>query len=317
MDYRLHCDQLVNDLNEKAVQGNEEKEEEVSAFTPKPASQRRDTETSPKVLGDDLSGAIQIGKYANAVHFRDGLYSDVYKAPNIAKTGDSPKFVALKVTYPSAMQPPHNSEREIRILRAAASEHVVALLDSFRDSVGDIGGTRLVLVFPFFRYDFDRVLRQRLLPEAKAKRHLKDLFSALAWIHGLGMIHRDVKPSNILLPSLDGPAYLADFGVAWCENDPASERRDHKIIDVGTSHYRPPELLFGNFNYSEAVDLWAAGCVLAEVACLAAGMQSLFDCTEGSELQLISSIFQSLGTPTADTWPVGCLNLWLFNSADR
>ncbi|KAF1809063.1 serine/threonine-protein kinase pctaire-3 [Eremomyces bilateralis CBS 781.70] len=278
VDYRLQCDQIINNLKGRAAPDDEEEES----------------------LDTGVPEAIHIGKYVNAVHFRDGLYSDVYKAPNRT---EKPKMVALKVTYPSAMQPPHNSEREIRILRAAASEHVVSLLDVFRDSAGELAGTRLVLVFPLLRYDLDHALRHKLVQEDQAKQHLKHVLSALDWIHNLGMIHRDVKPSNILLQNPSGPAYLADFGVAWYEKDPSSEPSDHKILDVGTTHYRPPELLFGNSKYTKAIDLWAAGCVLAEIASIKSDLQPLFDCTEGSELCLISSIFQSLGTPTADTWP--------------
>ena len=143
-----------------------------------------------------------------------------------------------------------------------------------------------------------------------AARHiLEGLFCALTHIHSKGIIHRDIKPANILLSHPSGPAFLADFGIAWSPDDPASEPPDQKITDVGTTCYRPPELLFGHKAYGPAIDMWAAGCVAAE--CVRNGLKAgdaewtLFDAGEvGSELALVKSIFETLGTPTDETWPV-------------
>lgn len=133
------------------------------------------------------------------------------------------------------------------------------------------------------------------------RQHLKSLFSALAHIHSLGIIHRDVKPGNILLEGPGGPAFLADFGTAYMPGDPTSEPATEKITDVGTTCYRPPELLFGNKAYGTSLDLWAAGCVLAQTV----GNGELFDAGDlGSEFALIKSHFSTLGTPTDETWPV-------------
>ena len=82
--------------------------------------------------------------------------------------------------------------------------------------------------------------------------------------------------------------------------DAASEPPSKKITDVGTTCYRPPELLFGHTAYDSSLDLWAAGCVVAE--CIT--RMTLFDAGAlGSELALIQSIFKTLGTPNDDTWP--------------
>ncbi|QIW99634.1 hypothetical protein AMS68_005152 [Peltaster fructicola] len=143
------------------------------------------------------------------------------------------------------------------------------------------------------------MLSQNTLPRSSQRMVLRDLFSALAFVHAQGIIHRDVKPSNILLASPSGPAYLADFGIAWSKSDRGSEAADAKILEVGTTCYRPPELLFGYQKYNSALDMWAAGCVAAQVLCL--GRETLFDAGElGSELALIKSIFETLGTPDED-----------------
>ena len=101
---------------------------------------------------------------------------------------------------------------------------------------------------------------------------------------------------------MDGPAYLADFGIAWSPADHESEAADKKITDVGTTSYRPPELLFGCRTYDSTLDIWAAGCVLAEM--LRQPHLPLFDAGPlGSELGLIKSMFETLGTPNDGTWP--------------
>lgn len=204
----------------------------------------------------------------------------------------------MKITIPHLMTAPHDAHREARLLHTARSPHVIELVESF-----NLDGGRLVLVFPFLRYDFEHLLRRDMVTAAQSRSILRDLFLALVHVHEVGIIHRDIKPSNILMDSPDGPAYLADFGISWKEGDPGSEPSNLKITDVGTTCYRPPEILFGFKEYGTAVDLWATGCVVAEA--IAVGHQPLFDSGPvGSDLSLIHSIFQALGTPDEHTWPV-------------
>lgn len=254
-------------------------------------------------------GDRTIGKYQNAVYHREGLFSTVYKAPALDDGGYFPpeaknKLVALKVTTPSTMEPPHDSKREAKTMADAASDRVMPLLETFRAD-----GSHFVLVFPFMRYDFHELLQNSSLSSLQIKKCLKDLFTGLAHIHSQGIIHRDIKPSNILLRSLEGPAYLSDFGIAWSPTALGSEPPSSKITDVGTTCYRPPELLFGNTHYGCSLDLWAAGCTVAEA--LDPAHATLFDSGElGSDLALIQSIFKKLGTPNLDVWPVSwCLGM--------
>ncbi|KAL8985605.1 MAG: hypothetical protein Q9205_000744 [Flavoplaca limonia] len=238
-----------------------------------------------------------IGAYTGVYH-RSGLFSTIYEAYDTTQV-----CLALKVTVPSQCSPPHNPLREARILAKAKHRSIIPLVDTF-----PLAGGKFTLVFPFMPIDLDTLLQDASRKHVPVSNRqvitiLHSLFSGLTRLHSLGIIHRDIKPSNILLKDINGPAYIADFGIAWTGQDPDSEPADHKITDVGTTSYRPPELLFGNKAYGCELDLWAAGCVVAEVSARMP-YPTLFDSGPlGSDLALIQSHFKTLGTPTDETWP--------------
>jgi cyclin-dependent kinase len=257
---------------------------------------------------DELAGAgvnpnaPDLGPYKNATFHKDGVFSKIFKAaasgPVDNRSRQQSDLVALKVTTPSAMRAPHNSEREARILQEVQCEQNISLISTLRQP-----GGRLVLVFPFMPMDLEMLMKTSSIRQEQARHITRDLFKAVSHVHSLNIIHRDVKPSNILLRSKNGPAYLADFGIAWSPSDAASEHAQRKITDVGTTSYRPPELLFGFAAYDTSLDLWAAGCTVAEM--VRPNHRRIFDAGDlGSELALIRSIFTTLGTPDEELWPV-------------
>lgn len=255
-------------------------------------------DTEEDLKEPEASTGEVIGHYGSCYHHYGGLHSSIYRS-----TLEDGTVRAVKVTIPHMMTAPHDAHREARLLREASHAHIIPLTETF-----NLDGGRFILVFPFMRYDFEHLLRRDIVTATQTRSILRDLFRALAHLHSLGIIHRDIKPSNILMDSPNGPAYLADFGISWKENDAGSEPPEQKITDVGTTCYRPPEILFGFKGYGPALDMWAAGCVVAEA--IAVGHHQLFDSGPvGSDLSLIFSIFKLMGTPDEKRWPVSFMSV--------
>lgn len=271
------------DADEDAGEGGEGKD--------KDDDKKEDTvEEDKDGENEDEDGGIQIGEHTNCHPIASGTTSTVY----LSKSATS---LALKViTLPSSStHEPHNPSREIRLLDLLhAKPSIIPLTATFRDQ-----HQRLVLEFPYMPYTLAAIT-----PTApRIHRIFVDVLEGLRYIHAEGIVHRDVKPSAILLSSPSGPAFLSDFGTAWHPTlSKATEPADNKILDIGTGPYRAPEVLFGNKAYGTPIDMWAVGVMLAEIF-----GNPLFESRpsheDGNQLGLILSIFKTLGTPTPEMWP--------------
>lgn len=95
--------------------------------------------------------------------------------------------------------------------------------------------------------------------DLQIKCYMQQLFRGLEHCHSRGVLHRDIKGSNILIDN-NGVLKIADFGLAtfYDKNQPMTSR-------VVTLWYRAPELLLGSTEYGPAIDQWSAGCILAEL----------------------------------------------------
>ncbi|KAH7031616.1 kinase-like domain-containing protein [Microdochium trichocladiopsis] len=249
------------------------------------------------------SPGITIGNYHECHYISGGVTSQVYRC----------KAVALKVIVETHNIEPHNPLREAKILELLEEPCIIRLLETFRDQE-----QRLVLAMPYMPLTLQHLIdRGPPLERGQVTAHFGALFRALAHIHAQGIIHRDIKPSAVLLASPhQGPAYLSDFGTAWHPGlSSTSEPADNKILDIGTGPYRAPEVLFGDKSYTTAVDIWAAGVMLTECCRrrprggdpAAAPLGPIFESRavheDGNQLSLILSIFKTIGSPTPETWP--------------
>jgi serine/threonine protein kinase len=117
------------------------------------------------------------------------------------------------------------------------------------------------------------------------------LFCALNHLHSKRIVHRDVKPRNLLFDVPGGEAILCDFGTSR-----KIRPNDESISYIGTRDYRAPELLFGSMHYGPAVDVWAAGCVLFEL--LLRRRPFVADSLDALRRDMV----RALGTPTAQDY---------------
>ena len=175
----------------------------------------------------------------------------------------SGQAVALKILHPELLVSVAADRflREIKIASQLDNPHIAKILDS---------GEREWLVYYVMSYVEGATLREhmdtiRLLPIAETLRLACDVLEALDHAHGHGIIHRDVKPANIVLAGTG--AVLLDFGIARAVIASGSDRLTRSGIAVGTSTYMSPEQITALVDIDHRSDLYSVGCVLFE--CLA------------------------------------------------
>lgn len=169
--------------------------------------------------------------------------------------------VAIKVLSPD-MAAALGTERflkEIELEARLTHPHILALHDS-----GQVDG-RLYYVMPYVAGESlrQRLDREKQLPLEDAVRIVREVADALAYAHGVGIVHRDVKPENILLES--GHAVLTDFGIARAVSESGGERLTQTGIAVGSPAYMSPEQAAGRQDVDPRSDIYALGCVLYEM----------------------------------------------------
>ncbi|KAL3917729.1 MAG: hypothetical protein SGILL_004574 [Bacillariaceae sp.] len=162
----------------------------------------------------------------------------------------------------------------------------------------------LFLVLEYVSHDLTGIMDVAYkFTEVQVKSIFKQLLEALHYMHQNKYVHRDIKSSNILIDH-NFRVKLADFGLARSIEPPLLDKlHDRKNTQAFTNKvitlwYRPPELILGETHYGTAVDIWSAGCILAE---LILGRPLFTGKTDMDQLQLI---FDLMGTPAQETWTV-------------
>ncbi|CAN7134112.1 cyclin-dependent kinase D-3 [Brassica rapa] len=215
-----------------------------------------------------------------------GTYGVVFKATD-TKTGET---VAIKKIRIGKHKEGVNitALREIKMLKELKHPHIILLIDAFPHK------QNLHLVFEFMETDLEGVIRDSnvFLSPADVKSYLLMTLKGLAYCHEKRVLHRDMKPNNLLIGP-DGQLKLADFGLARIFGSP-DRKFTHQVF---ARWYRAPELLFGAKQYGAAVDVWAAGCIFAELLLRRPFLQG------NSDIDQLSKIFTAFGTPKADQWP--------------
>ena len=223
-------------------------------------------------------------RYQRLEKLGQGTYGDVYKALD-KKTN---QFVALKIMKPNQEDEGISAItlREVSILQHCAQlghPNLVKLLDV------SVKEKSIVIVQEYLQIDLRKYLKGRkgtkMAPEL-LKSYAFQLLAAIYVLHTHRIMHRDLKPENLLLNKF-GHLKLCDFGLARYFSVPMRQYSP----EVVSLWYRAPELLFAPRSYDLSIDIWSAGCIIAEMS----RGEVLFD--SDSELDLIHKILGVLGTP--------------------
>ncbi|KAL6319267.1 hypothetical protein AAG906_013941 [Vitis piasezkii] len=216
----------------------------------------------------------------------EGTYGVVSKAID-TKTG---QIVAIKKIRLGKHKEGVNftALREIKLLKELKDPHIIELIDAFPHK------GNLHLVFEFMETDLEAVIRDRniVLSLADIKSFLQMTLKGLAFCHKKWVLHRDMKPNNLLIGD-KGQLKLADFGLARIFGSP-DRKFTHQVF---ARWYRAPELLFGSKQYGPGVDVWAAACIFAELLLRRPFLQG------SSDIDQLGKIFAAFGTPKPAQWP--------------
>uniref|UniRef100_A0A3Q1J1X8 non-specific serine/threonine protein kinase n=1 Tax=Anabas testudineus TaxID=64144 RepID=A0A3Q1J1X8_ANATE len=228
-----------------------------------------------------------MNRYTSLKQLGDGTYGSVL----MGRSNESGELVAIKrmkrkfYSWEECM-----NLREVKSLKKLNHANVVKLKEVIREN------DQLYFVFEYMKENLYQLMKDRedkMFSENEIRNIMFQVLSGLAFVHKHGFFHRDMKPENLLCM---GPELvkIADFGLA------REIRSKPPYTDyVSTRWYRAPEVLLRSSTYSSPIDLWAVGCIMAELYTL----RPLFP--GNSEVDEIFKICQVLGTVKKMDWPEG------------
>ncbi|XP_017065278.2 putative glycogen synthase kinase-3 homolog [Drosophila eugracilis] len=241
------------------------------------------TVVATNAYGADVMTEIS---YTDAKVVGNGSFGVVFQA----KMVPSNEQVAIK----KVLQDRRFKNRELQIMRKLRHDNIITLKWFFYSSGEKRDEVYLNLVMEFLPETLYKVERQyarskQTLPVNFVRLYMYQLLRSMAYLHSLGFCHRDIKPQNMLLDSETGVLKLCDFGSAkqLVTGEP-------NVSYICSRYYRAPELIFGATDYSTKIDIWSAGCVMAE---LLLG-QLIFPGDSG--VDQIVEIVKVMGTPTTE-----------------
>jgi len=181
-----------------------------------------------------------------------GRFGSVY----LAKEKKSNYVVALKVLFKTEIREAslqHQVRREVEIQSHIRHKNICRLYSYFHDA------SRVFIILEYCVNGnlFKKLKEVKLMPSKEASRYVREIAEGLAHIHKLNVIHRDLKPEDVLLGK-NNEVKLADFG--WCVHTPQSRRQTF----CGTLDYLSPEMLNGR-PHDKRIDHWSLGCIAFEL----------------------------------------------------
>ncbi|KAF5207820.1 Cyclin-dependent kinase [Thalictrum thalictroides] len=238
-------------------------------------------------------------QYEKVEKIGEGTYGVVYKARDRVTN----QIIALKKIRLEQEDEgvPSTAIREIALLKEMQHANIVRLQDVVHSE------KRLYLVFEYLDLDLKKHMDSS--PDFNkdhrvVKKFLYQILRGIAYCHSHRVLHRDLKPQNLLIDRCNNVLKLADFGLARAFGIPV-RTFTHEVV---TLWYRAPEILLGSHHYSTSVDVWSVGCIFSEMV----NQRPLFP--GDSEIDELFKIFRIMGTPNEETWP-GVSSLPDFKSA--
>lgn len=231
---------------EVASQTQAQAEAAVATADMPSAQEQAASQPAPRVVSSEL--------YERLAQVGEGTYGKVYKA----RRQDTGKLVALKRIRMEAEKDgfPVTAIREIKLLQSLDHPNVLKLMEMM------VSKGHVYMVSEYLEHDLTGILnnpnmQSNKFTDANLKSLMQQLLAGLDYIHWRGVLHRDLKGSNILL-GRNGDLKIADFGLAKFYDKRARNDYTNRVI---TLWYKPPELLFGETVYGPEVDMWSAGYV--------------------------------------------------------
>ncbi|KAL6104945.1 nlk [Pungitius sinensis] len=211
---------------------------------------------------------------------RDGKRVALKKMPNVFQN-----LVSCKRVF-----------RELKMLSFFKHENVLSALDILQPPHIDYF-EEIYVVTELMQSDLHKIIvSPQPLSSDHAKVFLYQILRGLKYLHSAGILHRDIKPGNLLVNS-NCVLKICDFGLARVEE---SDESRHMTQEVVTQYYRAPEILMGSRHYSNSIDIWSVGCIFAELL----GRRILFQAQ--SPIQQLDLITDLLGTPCMEAMRTAC-----------
>ncbi|XP_050305699.1 cyclin-dependent kinase 1-like [Anthonomus grandis grandis] len=234
-----------------------------------------------------MGSSVKVEDFYKIEKIGEGTYGVVYKGKN-KKTGEMVAMKRIRLENEDEGIP-STALREMSLLMELKHKNIVTLLEVILDE------PKLYLIFEYLCMDLkkylDNIESGKMMNPKLVKSYLFQINEAILFCHQRRVIHRDLKPQNLLI-SRDGAIKVADFGLGRAFGIPV-RIYTHEVV---TLWYRAPEVLLGAARYSCPVDIWSVGCIFAEMVT----RKPLFQ--GDSEIDQLFRIFRVLKTPTEDIW---------------
>ncbi|KAG7912454.1 hypothetical protein KL907_000656 [Ogataea polymorpha] len=271
-------------------------------FTIGPYRRRRDQARVSVVQKYEILGYIAAGTYGKVYKARgktkelgNGLYA-IKKFKTDSKDNEVTHYTGIS----------QSAIREMSLCKELEHKNISRLIEIILER------RCIYMVFEFAEHDLLQIIHyhsqpdHKQIPEQTLKSAMYQILEGLSFLHQNWVLHRDLKPANIMVTN-DGVVKIGDLGLARKFSNPLQSLYSGDKVVV-TIWYRAPELLLGARHYTPAIDLWAVGCILAELLSLRPlfkGEETKMDNKKQVPFQenQVIKILEILGTPTLDKWP--------------